>query len=558
MQQVARSSYAAASLLGLAALLAGLAWPAPAVGVSTESPEVKEVIERGLKYLESASDGRLGGQCLIGLSFLKNGRDRTHPQVVKALKACQDFANTPVANSHVAGGVDNYSVGLAIIFLCEHDLEGNRDTAQKVLNHLLSRQMSNGAWSYANTQAGDTSQTQYAALGMWMADLAGLDVPQSAKERLCGWLLRTQDPSGGWGYHGVDPGSMSRVPQSSVRPSLVVAGLGSLYICADLLGITDPKEEVSESKVPPVLREVQQKQGKKKRDGQSKVIDAEAVRRAMADGNRWMNQNFTVKTGEWNHYYLYGLERYMSFRELAEGEAEAEPAWYNQVFEFLSRTQNPTGSWAASGDMETTATSFAVLCLSRSTRKIVATKLKALGEGILLAGMGLPKDVAALQESNGKVIESPLGGSVEEILAIIEDPNNPELKRLVEAGQSLPLDSDVTKRAGQVARLRSLVAAGSYEARLLAVKTLGKVRDLDNVPMLLFALSDGDVRVVLEADKGLRFVSRKFRGVGLPADPEPPGGDAKLPANKWPQVQAAQTAWKTWYLSIRPDAELLD
>ena len=93
---------------------------------------------------------------------------------------------------------------------------------------------------------------------------------------------------------------------------------------------------------------------------------------------------------------------------------------------------------------------------------------------------------------------------------------------------------------------------------MLAVKTLGKVRDLENVPVLLFALTDPDVRIVLEADKALRFVSRKFRGVGLPGDLEPPTNDVKSPAGAWPQVKAAQKAWKDWFLAIRPDAQLLE
>jgi hypothetical protein len=380
-----------------------------------------------------------------------------------------------------------------------------------------------------------------------MADLAGLEVPQQSVERLCGWLLRTQDPSGAWGYHANDPGNMTRVPQSNVRHSLAAAGLGSVYITADLLGITDPREEKAENAIPPVLQEVQKKQGKKgRREKTTKVIDEAQVRRSMADGNKWFETKFSVKSESWTYYYLYGLERYMSFRELAEGQAEREPDWYNQVFTFLSSMQQPSGNWPPESDSEATSTSFAVLCLSRSTRKSINVKLKALGDGVLLGGMGLPKNISDLQERNGKVVESPLGGSVEEILAIIEDPNNPELKRLAESGQSIPLDNDVTKRSGQVTRLRSLVSAGSYESRLVAVKTLSKVRDLDNVPVLLFALTDPDVRIVREADLALRFISRKFRGVGLPDDPQPV------------DVQAAQKSWKDWYLSIRPDAELLD
>src|SRR5687767_8702406 len=149
-----------------AVLVAGAMWPAVCRGVTPESPEVKAVIEKGLKYLEGATDERLGAKCLIGLSFLKNGRDDRHPQVASALKACQEFAANPGSvKSSFGAEEDNYSVGLAIIFLLEQDPQKNRAAAQKVLDYLMSRQMSNGAWSYPGNPAGDTSQTQYAALG---------------------------------------------------------------------------------------------------------------------------------------------------------------------------------------------------------------------------------------------------------------------------------------------------------------------------------------------------------------------------------------------------------
>jgi hypothetical protein len=102
------------------------------------------------------------------------------------------------------------------------------------------------------------------------------------------------------------------------------------------------------------------------------------------------------------------------------------------------------------------------------------------------------------------------------------------------------------KRSGERARLRALVSSGAYEARLATVRLLGRVRDLDNAPLLIYALTDPDVRVVMEADRGLRFLSRKFEGVGLPAEPKPHS------------IKDAIAAWKEWYRSIRPSAEFLD
>src|SRR5436189_518483 len=95
-------------LAGLAVLLAS--FPRPAMAHTPESPEVRAVIKKGLKYLETAKEGRLGGQCLIALAFLKDGADEKHPKVVAAVNAC-------IANTKGEVGADIYSTGIAIIFL---------------------------------------------------------------------------------------------------------------------------------------------------------------------------------------------------------------------------------------------------------------------------------------------------------------------------------------------------------------------------------------------------------------------------------------------------------
>jgi hypothetical protein len=160
--------------------------------------------------------------------------------------------------------------------------------------------------------------------------------------------------------------------------------------------------------------------------------------------------------------------------------------------------------------------------------------------------MGLPKNVADLRERDGKVVDTPLTGSVDELLDILEDPKNPDLASLADSQQVIKLDADVSKREGQIARLRAMVSAGNFETRLVAVRSLGKSRDMKNGPLLLYALSDPDLRVCMEADKALRYLSRKFEGVGL-----------TFPATRQEVTEAAK-AWRQWYLSVQPDAELLD
>jgi hypothetical protein len=118
---------------------------------------------------------------------------------------------------------------------------------------------------------------------------------------------------------------------------------------------------------------------------------------------------------------------------------------------------------------------------------------------------------------------------------------------MVQAAKAVKLDGgDVARRESQIEALRKVVSAGDPNARVLAVRTIGKARGLANVPTLLFALTDPHIPVVIEADLALRFVSRKTEGVGLPAEPTAE------------DIKAAQAAWKAWYLSVKPDAELLD
>ena len=96
------------------------------------------------------------------------------------------------------------------------------------------------------------------------------------------------------------------------------------------------------------------------------------------------------------------------------------------------------------------------------------------------------------------------------------------------------------------ARLARVLRTGSYQARIVAARTLGRQGELDNVPILIYALSDGDPRVVKEAQAGLRLTSRKFDGFELPDNPKPADIDALV------------AQWKTWYKSVRPDAVFIE
>jgi hypothetical protein len=322
----------------------------------------------------------------------------------------------------------------------------------------------------------------------------------------------------------------------------VAAGLGSLYITADTLGLLQSRKK-ADSSLPPALKRV----GEALADIEKRTstIDSRLVRRAVNDGNHWFSSHYTMESESHTYYYLYAFERYQSFREVAEGRIDKSPGWYNDIYNYLRKKQEPDGSWNDS-DGAAVATSFCVLTLLRSTKKTLVRYNVHVGQGVLLGGMGLPPKTADLQERDGRIVESPLAGNLDDLLNLLERGNADELQQLSELSSKVTLESDVKRRSGQIARLRALVSSGPYEARLVAVRALSRIRDLDNVPLLIYALKDPDMRIVHEADRALRFISRKLEGVGLPEEPRPH------------EAPAAIVAWKTWYQSVRPDAEFLD
>jgi hypothetical protein len=513
-------------LLGAALLM-----PKPAAAISPEDAKVKKCVSRALGFLGGVSDPRLGGDCLIGLCFHKAGV-LGHPKIAHAIKRCREASTGSLAV------IDNYSLGIALMFLCEVDPQNQHDLIEILVKEMLSRQQPGGGWSYPNFKTGDTSQTQYAVLGLFMAkNFGGVEVPIDKVEGVCGWLMRTQDPSGGWGYQGVDPGSLTKVQQNRVSTTLSASGSGSMYMLADMLQVT---RKAPKSKA---LEEVNVPGKKDPRAPLTVTLSPDDIKSTLAAADRLMGTGFKPQA-EWNHYYMYALERYHSFREKSGGAREN--AWYDQGFDYLSKTQKGDGSWEGS-DSSLICTCLATLFLVRSAQKAIEKKMK-MGEGTAVAGMGLPPDVKAIQATaSGKLVDEGIVIPTEQILEMIHSGENDEVTRLAEEREALVLSSDKSERISQLEKLRNIVGAGNFHARMLAVTTLSKVRDLDSVPKLLYALTDPDPAIVLQADKGLRFISRKVNGVGLPAS-EPTTA----------QIKAAKAEWQAWYLSIRPNAELLE
>lgn len=524
-----------------------------AAAYTPEHPEVQAMINRGVKFIEanfrksenSAHEKELGGACICALACYKATGNPSHPIVNAAI--AQIRAELKAGMVHQ--GHANYSLGIAMIFLGELDPDLYRQEIEAMLKVIYQRQMEYGAWTYPNDAKGDVSQTQYAVLGMWLAHRQGININQLNLERVCNWLLRVQAPDGVYPYKGEDPGSFTRIPQERTSMSMTASGVGSLYVCGELLGfIDDPKKMKMRTRLPPAFRPVRAES-----DGPiAKIVDQGRWQEAVNIGNNWMGRNGRVENvdlgtvASQQYYYMYSTERYWAFRELAEGIDTKEPAWYNAGVQYCKAKQAGNGSWnSKNGPVIDTA--FAVMFLLRSSKKTI-TRL-VIESGRLTGGKGLSADMSTAKVSaSGKVVVADASKATSELLEMLDDPDAPPSEYNSEIPEKIVLSRDPKERAGELARLRRLIINGSYQARLTSARTMGTVRDLDNCPYLIFALSDPDVRIVRAARDSLRFVSRNRDGFGMDLGSERP---------EKPVWLKAQADWTNWLLSVKPDAELI-
>jgi hypothetical protein len=515
----------------------------PASAYTPGSPEVRDAVGRAVRFLETSQkypDMRPGAQAIAGLALLKNGARPNHPFVASAAAhICAGIESAPDPEKCT---FDMYSTALSIIFLVILDKDRYGPEIDFLLRYLHGQQKPHGGWGYKKLTTGDTSMTQNALLCFWEANKAGVPLSPDMIDRGLIWLLKTQDPSGGFGYQGNVSNDFTPVRQSGVRPSMSGAGLGSLYVCADLLNVGRP-EQKRQRELPPGVTEIKEE----KRQGPARSrVDPRLVHQALARGKAWMDQNFQIENPAFDYptYNLYTLERYHTFRELAEGNVEAEPRWYNDGVRYLLSKQNDDGSWT-DRCRQTAATGFGILFLVRST-KISVTGKREFGDGTLVGGRGLPKYTDVVTVVQGKVIAKPELGALDAMLKALEDASAPDAADALAALAELPTEEAGDLVSKHAKMLQELAADESPEARLAAVRALGKKRNLDYVPVLIYALTDPDPEIVRAARDSLRRISRKFRGFGMPDNP------TEL------ERHTAIRKWQAWYLAIRPDAVLED
>lgn len=548
-----------AALLGLAFFLTAMASDSRAY--SPEDPEVRAMVDRGIKYLEGLAEkdlrqanwgGEDGQVILAGYAHFKAEGNYEAPLVKMATKVALDMAEAAKRN----GGAlkrnvkTNYEVAVAIMLLADLDPVEHRESLRILGEGLLALQMSHGGYGYEGQPNGNVSQTQYIALAMWTLDRAGIDLSLDRVNRTANWLLRVQDPTGYWTYIADDPGVGRPLQKQNTKEmswSSCLSGGSAVLVTADVFRLWGSSTERKEiAGMPKAVKAVEEDSLIEKRRKAAQFTPQTVVASLnRMDGFRRQNPFTRGGQADWFYYMLYSMERYESFLEIATGKPGVNPNWYDDGVKQLMSLQNDAGAWGTKDkvwDRPPVCTSFAILFLIRGTKKTIGK----VSEGRLAGGYKLPSDTSKIVVTGTKIQGEPEVNNTTDLLAMLESPDALE-KDAKSIPEDLKLETDPKKRSVQIDRLERLLRGSeSWQARRVAAKVLGTTDDLKVVPTLIFALSDPDTVVRTHAVDGLRFLSRRFDYADLPRKPDES------------EIREAQKKWRDWYLTIYPSYVFLD
>ncbi|QDU50849.1 HEAT repeat domain-containing protein [Gimesia panareensis] len=536
--------------------------------VSAQPPqaEIDAAIKRGVAFLKKKENyGRSGMNAFVAYTLLKTGESPDSPYLQNCLKnimADHSQKNDKGETIYQPGGDYNYTAGVQLMVFEAISPEKYHDEIRTTVNFLISTQQPGGSWYYPQNEAnnGDTSITQYAILGLWAAERAGVLVPTRVWDNAARWHLSTQLQNGAFGYH---PGAQS---ESGPKHTMAVAGTGSMYVIArQLYPDGQPRTAPVSGDGKPTkkkfgfLEKVNLTEKEKTEEEKNLItkptIALSAIQGSKTRGANWVvnNYNYRNPTG-WPNYYLYGIERLAA---LADAKKLGPHDWYADGARHLLMMQLEDGSWKGSGNIDA-ATCLAIIFLAKATGKTINRHYapEPVGSGLLAGGRGLPKNLSEVQMRNGKVENKKLSGDLSELLAQLEDPANADLdstqETLVET-ITLGNREDLIKQKDRVLKL---IDARSPDVRRTAVWALARTNDFRMAPYLIRALKDPDLGVRIEARNGLCTLSRKIRGLGMPEDPlaDVPADLTKeervILADQW--ADEATRRWQKWYNSVKP------
>ena len=547
--------------IALIALIAfGIAFPSAAIAVEQYSPEhpvVQKMVDAGIRFLASREKD-LEGDSWTGLNVLRaytileasrEGKNDDHPLVLteieKAKRYTSDLGNPK--SRMIQDEKVIYISSVVAQFLMAMDSVKYRANIETVRDFLIGAQYPSGGFGYLSRRGsaieGDVSQTQYAALALWKMKQAGINVSPSVFDKMFDWLKRVQSGNkGGWTYQF--PGD----PETT--QAMLVAGLSGALIAADglelirgtgaKLAMTDDQEDDG---VPGAFRRINSDIGSKEKGAASAKKGRSEIEEVLKNARRWQAANKYQRSGAaWHYYWMYSQERCESFAEILVGRNAESPVWYNEGVLSLKKDQDANGGWGEK-DQDPAGpdanTCFAILFLIRDSKQAIGDLKTADSVG----GYGL-NNVAEVGLVDGKLVDKSQVTSIEDAIKLLEGNQEGSIEDKLLADR-MSLDVDPKKKKEQLNRFARLLRSPDARARRVAAKLLGRGDDLDFVPDLIFALSEGeqDGTVLRLAENSLRILSRQLTTYILPREG---------PVTSSDRVKS-ERYWQIWYLSIRPD-----
>jgi len=261
-----------------------------------------------------------------------------------------------------------------------------RDT-RALLSGVNPRPPTVGLFGYSIQQGGGKtvhiSTSNYGVLGLWSAAEAGESIPPQFWGSVEQAWIRGQLPEGGWSY------SYPPAPFAEVRgrndlialPSMTAAGLATLLICQDYIGVTGKGSRISET--------------------------------AVAKATTWLDANF-AKVFELTAYDNFAGQLYTLHNLERIGAASGlryigSKDWFAIGVEYLARTQLADGSWDGLGG-KINNTSFALMFLSHANARPAFVKLDYTPPGAQepVTWSENPRDIAALTRWASRATERRL------------------------------------------------------------------------------------------------------------------------------------------------------
>ena len=552
-----------------AAMLLGGGIGLPRIGWAASEQEIEASIARARAALKKRWEayGPGGQRTLSAIALLKAGEPHDGPIEKAEIEAIRKKI---VSGSYTPGSGHDaiYVAGVEAMLIGEIQDEAVRtELMTPVAKFLLTSQRPNGSWDYIGGGAenrgsnGDTSVTQYACLGLWSAERAGIEIDRSVWEKVLAWHVET---AGADGLVSYTPGKSAPTPQMAVN------SLSSMHIAVMQLNpsvvpkLLDGSVQSGRPAAPPkdekkfgILEAVpldQLPKSRKKKPGDTNVAISQSagstcsrVYQALLPA---MRERKVLPTHL--YYYLYSLERLAALANRGEFDGYE---WYADNAELLVRTQQPDGLWGATGLGEVVDGSFALMFLSRATAKLLdrdPPAIRRIGGGLLAGGRGLPDNLSAPPKLKKS---SPLGdllSSLEKANADILEETQEELVEKVQLG-------DRKELIGNTELVLRLLQHPTPAVRQTAVWALGRTNNLSLARHLVKALDDKDPAVRVEAHNALCWMTRNPTAFDLVPDPladvpEDAPAEARAAAQSaW--HRDAFLAWGGWYLDRRPFAD---